>query len=284
MTNIQEVKSRIAAYKAQRPSNAQAFAEGVAQMAELHQQVANYVAEDAKRNYEGMKLHRDIEAIETAWAENQAAPVKTAAKLREDRNKVLHVCKNLVETALKYKTALSEQLKSAASVKAVVEELTTNGTGWMELANKRRDQRDFIAKKYQVACESLMIMANRYKEDLTIVGRHALNLEFKETLTAKPDLQKSLNEAKTPQDILAIREQLEGKKPEASTEPNPANPEQKPEAAAPESKPAPAAAALATENKPQAAASTVVEEVTRNPRSISESMEMVKRLSLASAK
>lgn len=288
MTNIQEVKSRITAYRGSRPSDARAYAEGVAQMADLHQQVANYVAEDAKRNYEGTKLHQEIEAIEKAWAESQAAPAKTAAKLREDRNKVLHVCKNLVETALKYKNALAEQFKSQAAAKSIIEELTTNGTGWMDLANKRKAQRDFISKKYQVACEALMIMSNRYKEDMTIVGRHALNLEFKEALAAKPDLQKSLNEAKTPQDILAIREQLEGKQPESATTTNsPATGGQKSGQSAPsttESKPAPAAAAPVTENRPSAAANAVVEEVVRNPRNISEASEIVRRLSLASAK
>jgi hypothetical protein len=252
-------------------------------MADLHQQVANYVAEDAKRNYEGTKLHQEIEAIERAWTEGQAAPAKSAAKLREDRNKVLHVCKNLVETALKYKNALTEQYKSNAAVQAVVEELTTNGTGWMDLANKRKAQRDYIAKKYQVACEALTIMANRYKEDMTIVGRHALNLEFKEALTAKPDLQKSLNEARTPQDILAIREQLEGKQPASAAAANPATNEQKPNADATGSNPAPAAA-LVKENKSTAAANAVVEDVSRNPRGISESAEIVRRLSLASAK
>ena len=284
MTNIQEVKTRIATYKGSRPSDARAYAEGVAQMADLHQQVANYVAEDAKRNWEGTKLHQEIEAIEKAWAESQAAPAKTAAKLREDRNKVLHVCKNLVETALKYKNALAEQFKSQAATQSVIEELTTNGTGWMELANKRKAQRDFIAKKYQVACEALMLMSNRYKEDMTIVGRHALNLEFKEALAAKPELQKSLNEARTPQDILAIREQLEGKQPESADATNsPATGKAAP-AATTESKPAPAAAAPVTENKPSAAANAIVEEVVRNPRSISEASEIVKRLSLASAK
>jgi hypothetical protein len=288
--NINETKSRISALKATDTSklSPQNFAEGVAQMAELHQTVADYVAEDAKRSWEGTKLHTEIQAIETAWAESQAAPVKTAAKLREDRNKVLHVAKTLVETALKFKGALSEQLKTNAAQTKLVEELTTNGTGWMELANKRKERLDFVAKKYQVACEALMVMANRYKEDMTTVSRHALNLEFQAKLSAKPELQTALKEAKTPQDILAIREQLVDKPAEqaapAGTPPNTQAKEGTP--AAQESKTAPAAAAPVTESTPKAAApaTTIVEEIVRNPRMVTEAAEIAKRLSLASAK
>jgi hypothetical protein len=286
--NIQETKSQIAALKATDHSklSPQQFAEGVAQMADLHQTVANYVAEDGKRSYDGTKLHKEIETIETAWAESQAAPVRTAAKLREDRNKVLHVAKSLVETALKYKGALQEQMKTNAAQAKLVEELTTNGTGWMELANKRKERLDFVAKKYQVACEALMVMSNRYKDDLTTVSRHALNLEFKQKLEAKPELQTALKEAKTPQEVLAIREQLVDKSAEqAAPTGTPPTPEQK-ETTATESKTATAAASLVTESKPKAAAPAimVVEENVRNPRSIFEATEMTRRLSLASAK
>jgi hypothetical protein len=288
---IQDIRNRIAALKGVDTSKLQPreFAEGVAQMGSLHQDVANYVAEDMKRSYEGTKLHQEVESIEQAWADSQAAPAKTAAKLKEDRNKVLHVCKSVVETALKYKKVIAEQLKTQASHEKLIEELTTNGTGWMDLANKRKEQRDFVAKKYQVACEALMLMSQRYKDDLTTVGRHALNLEFKEALEAKPELQKALQEAKLPQDILAIREQLEGKPEETPAAETPANPEAAKEEtpdAVKESKPATAAAAQVTESKPSAAAEPVTEEeeTPRNPKMISEAAEIAKRLSLASAK
>jgi len=280
MTNTSEIKTRIAALKGQKPANATQFAEGLSQMAELHQQVANYVAEDAKRNWEGTKLHNEIQAVENAWAETQALPVKSVAKLKEDRVKVLHVCKNIVETALKYKGALAEALKVTAAKDSLVEELTTNGTGWMELANKRKDQRDFVQKKYQTACEALKIMAARYKEDMAVVGGRVLALEFKDKLAASPELQTALAEAKDPQAILALREKLEGKKVEAPAAAAPAAAAAAP-AATTESKPAPAAAAPVTEAvKP--AVQVVESEVARNPRSIAESMAMVQRLSLAS--
>jgi hypothetical protein len=288
--NINETKAKIAALKAAETSklSPSQFAEGVAQMASLHNEVATYVAEDAKRSYEGSKLHKELETIETTWENAQNAPAKDAAKLREDRNKVLHVAKSLVETALKYKGALVEQMKTNAAQTKLVEELTTNGTGWMELANKRKERLDFVSRKYQVACEALMVMANRYKEDLTTVGRHALTLEFNAKLSAKPELQTALKEAKTPQDILAIREQLAEKPAEqaasAGTPPNTQAKEGTP--AAQESKTATAAASSVTESKPKAAAPPimVVEDIQRNPRSVTEAAAIAQRLSLASAK
>jgi hypothetical protein len=292
--NINEVKSRISALKGTKPSSPSQFAESIAQVAEVHQQVAAYVAEDAKRAYEGQRMHKELEAIESAWSETQAAPAKTAGKLRESLNKSLQIVKNVVETALKYKEALAEQLKANASQQSLIEELTTNGTGWMELANKRKDQRDFTQAKYKTACESLLLMSNRYKEDMTTVGSRVIQLEFAEKLSKSPELQKLLKEAKEPKDVLAIREQLEGKKPETatpaaatttpSTEPQPASTAAP--AAATESKPAPAAAAApVTETKPTtAAANAVVDESSRNPRDLNESLEITRRLSVASAK
>ena len=290
--NINETKAKIAALKAAETSklSPSQFAEGVSQMASLHNEVATYVAEDAKRSYEGSKLHKELETIEASWESAQNAPAKDAAKLREDRNKVLHVAKSLVETALKYKGALQEQMRAYAAQAKLVEELTTNGTGWMELANKRKERLDFVAKKYQVACEALMVMSNRYKDDMTTVSRHALNLEFKQKLEAKPELQTALKEAKTPQEVLAIREQLVDKPAEqaapAGTPPNTEKAKEGTPATTQESKTATAAASPVTESTPKAAALPIMEvtDTTRNPRSVTEATEMTRRLSLASAK
>lgn len=285
--NINEVKSRIAQLRSQGQAGLtpKQFAEGVAVMAELHNAVATYVAEDAKRSWEGTKLHQEIESLENAWASAQNAPSKTALKLRENQNKVLHVCKNLVETALKYKNALAESLKASAAQHRLVEEITTNGQGWMALANKRKARLEFLEKKYVLATECLQVMTARYNEDMSALGTHIINLEFKDKLT--PEIQTALKEAKTPKAILAIREQLEGK-PEAAAPTTPSNPETKPATAGKtqESKPAPSAAAPVTESKPAAPAAPVIESsVPTNPRcSVTESLGILSRLSLASAK
>lgn len=284
--NINEVKSRIAQLISQGKAGLtpKQFAEGVAVMAELHNAVATYVAEDAKRSWEGTKLHQEIESLENAWASAQNAPSKVAIKLRESQNKVLHVCKNLVETALKYKNALAESLKATASQQRLIEEITTNGQGWMALANKRKARLEFLEKKYTLSTECLQVMTGRYNEDMSALGTHIINLEFKDKLT--PEIQTALKEAKTPKAILAIREQLEGK-PEAAAPTNPKAPEAKPAAVkTQESKPAPSAAAPVSGSKPAAPAAPVTEsEVPVNPRnSMTESLGILSRLSLASAK
>ena len=297
--NINEVKSRIAQLRSVDPSrlSPKQFAESVAAMADLHDAISAWVAEDAKRNYEGSKLHRELENFESSLASAQTAPSKTALKLREDRTKVLHVCKNLVETALKYKTALAESLKSNAAVQKLVEEITTNGQGWMALANKRKARLEFMQKKYKLACECISVMTNRYNEDMATIGAHAITLEFKEKMT--PEIQTALNEAvtaKNPKAVLAIREQLEGKPEGTPAAATPATPAATPAAPAPaaaaaaaatnESKPAPTAAAPVTENKPAAPAPAAswVEETIVDPRNVNAALSIVERLSLASAK
>lgn len=284
--NINEVKQRIAQLRSTDTSKLtpKLFAEGVAVMAELHNAVATYVAEDAKRSWEGTKLHQEIESLENAWASAQTAPTRTALKLKENQNKVLHVCKNLVETALKYKNALAESLKASASQQKLIEEITTNGQGWMALANRRKAKLNFMEKKYVLATECLQVAVARYNEDMSALGAHIINLEFKDKIT--PEVQTALKEAKTPKAILAIREQLEGK-PEAAAS-TPSDPE-KPEAkatAAQESKPAPTAAAPVAESKPAATPAPVIEStIPSNPRqSVAESLGILQRLSLASAK
>ena len=292
--NITEVKSRIAQLRSVDPSklSPKQFAESVAAMAELHDAVSAWVAEDAKRVYEGQKLHQQLETFESAMASAQTAPTRTASKLREDRTKVLHVCKNLVETALKYKTALAESLKSNAAVQKLVEEITTNGQGWMALANKRKARLEFMQKKYKLACECISVMTNRYNEDMATIGAHAITLEFKEKIT--PEIQTALNEAvtaKNPKAVLAIREQLEGNTEETPAATTPTTPAAQgataPAAAAPttESKTAPAAAAPVTETKPAAPApAAVLTEETVDPRCVNAAISIVERLSLASAK
>lgn len=288
---INEIKNRIATLRNQDISRLapRQFAEGVAVMAELHNAVAAYVAEDAKRAYEGQKLHVELDKLEDTWASGQTAPSRTATKLRENQNKVLRVCKNLVETALKYKNALSESLKAAASQQKLIEEITTNGQGWMALANKRKARLEFLDKKYALSCECLQVMTARYNEDMSALGTHIVNLEFKDKLT--PEIQTALKEAKTPKAVLAIREQLEGKQTTAAAS-APATPAAATAAATAaaaaattESKPAPAAAAPVTENKPAATAAPVYESVeSRHKLSVNESLGILSRLSLASAK
>lgn len=279
--NINEIKSKITSFKTLEANklDPQRFAESVSQLADLHQSVADYVAEDTKRSYDGQKLHREIETIEAAWSEAQSAPAKSVVKLKENQGKLLKVVKAVVETGLKFKSTLAEAIKEKDGLKKLVEELTTNGRGWKALAEKRKEKLQHTEAKYQVACEALDVLRDRYNEDLTLVGGRNLVLEFKDKIT--PEVKAQIKEAKKPKEIVAIREQLEGKTP--STEQKPA--ESGKPAPVVEGKTAPKAApatppAPVTPPAPASEGKKPVINPTANPlRSMNESVAMIQRLS-----
>jgi len=252
------------------------FAEGLSTLAGLHNEVAAYIAEDPKRSWEGKQLHDEIAGIEARWNESANAPKAAAKKLGEDNTKLMKIIKAVGTTGLEYKKQLSEALKASSGLKELTEELTRRGRGWKALAEKAKTDNNAFAAKYKIATEALDIMAGRYKDDMTATGRRVLELEFKDKLT-NPEIAKALKEAKLPKDLIAIREQLEGKKGK------------KPAAAAP----APAAAtgtAPVQDNKsgevkpPVVTESvTIVNRVLSDPRMVNESIDMVRRLSGASA-
>jgi len=279
--HINEIKMRISQLKATNVSSSERFAEGMSQVSEVRQTVANYVAEDApKRLFEGQKLDRTLDEIETAWKAAQQVPVKAFATMKESQSKLLKVIKAVVETALKYKQALGEALGRESKQTKLIEELTKNGTGWMTLAENRKAKLDLTAKKYVTSCEALDIMRDRYHEDVTDLGRRLITLEFSEK-SKQPDIAKALKEAKKPKDIVAIREQLEGKKEEKTeAAPSETKPEEvKLEAKKEEAKP------QVNESAPAAAAQASKTEVGTpvSPKDLNESLGIVKRLSLATA-
>ena len=206
---INEIKSRIGAVKgAQVPKEPARFAEGLNEMATIHQEIANFVAEDAKRGWQGQQLHEEVSRIERAWSETVLAPGKAAVKLNENYTKVLKVTKVLGEAAIGIRKKLSETLAQNAEAAQLVEELTERGQAWVAIADKRKEQIADLNHKLEVACEALDIIKARYHEDMTEMGRHVITLEFAEKAQT-PEIQKLLKEAKVPKDIIAIREKLD---------------------------------------------------------------------------
>ena len=67
-----------------------------------------------------------------------------------------------------------------------------------------------LEKDFDTSCEALDLMAARYHEDVTELGRRLIVLEFKEKAQT-PEIQKQLKEASRLRHIVAIRETLEGK-------------------------------------------------------------------------
>jgi len=206
---INEIKARIGAVRGtQVPKDPARFAEGLNEMGQLHQEIANCVAEDAKRGWQGQQLHEEVTRIEKTWSESVLAPSKAAVKLTENYQKVLRVTKVLGEAAINIRKKLSEAMAQNAEAATLIEELTERGQAWVAIADKRKGQVAELEHKLEVSCEALDILKQRYFEDMAEMGRHNLTLEFAEKAQA-PEIQKLLKEAKKPADIIAIREKLD---------------------------------------------------------------------------
>lgn len=314
---LTELKSRIAGLRATTESvNADPtrFAESVALVEELHQEAAAWGAADSKRAWDTQKLHRDLDGISAKLSESASAPTKQAKKLSENNGKLMKVINAVAQTALTYKKKLGEALKKQGSDAKMIEQLVRRGQGWQQVAESRKQKLSTMEEDFNTACEALDIMRDRYHEDVTELGRRVIVLEFKEKAQA-PEIQKLLKEATRLRHIASIRETLEGKKPVAEGEEGgkhagvgkPKDGEsatmvkkdgqgsgkgekgdcvaKEPGKVTNEGKEAPkdGAPAPVNENKDGAPA-TVTENgkillSTRDPRGISESFEMVRRLS-----
>lgn len=278
------IRNSINAWSGKKPPTEPArFSEGLSELAQLHQEIANYVSEDQKRSWKGTQLHNEVSRIEKLWSESALAPGRQAIKESQNYKKALRVTKVLGETAVSFKKQLVEAKKLATEATALVEELTNRGQKWVQIADARKTKLAEAEFKIQTSCEALEIMAARYHEDVTDLGRHIIQMEFKDKIT--PEITKKLKEAKKPKDIVAIREELnpaeKDKKPapvkEGQEKPaEKVDKDGKPivEAKAPEKpaeKPAPATPIVEDVNVPRCLVPSV--------HTISESVDIAKRLS-----
>lgn len=297
---INEIKSRITALGSVDPSklNTQRFAESMGQVEELHQQVAEWSAADPKRSWDAQKMHRQLDTVSTSFSETAQAPIKQSKRLAENNNKLMKVINACAATAVTYKKKLGEALKSVTSQTKMIEELTRRGQGWQKLAESRKGKFLALEKDFDTSCEALDMMAQRYHEDVTELGRRVIVLEFKEKAQT-PEIQKALKEATRIRHIATIREKLEpakkvteedgqkesgveGKQPKEGEQPSHEgikDDKQKGAGSPDEGKVAESPGKIKNEdkNKPVTEAKVLTNE--RNIRDVSESVDLVKRLS-----
>lgn len=209
---LNEIKSGITALQSVTAKNPARFAESMAQVEGLHQGIAEWSAADPKRSWEAQKLHKQLDGITENFAATVNAPAKNAARLTEQNTKLMKVINAVANTAVTYKKKLGEALKADSSRTKMVEELTRRGQGWQRLAESRKQKYTVLEADFNTSCESLDLMAQRYHEDVTELGRRLITLEFKEKAQT-PEIQKLLKEATRLRHIVAIREKLEGPKP-----------------------------------------------------------------------
>lgn len=211
---LNDIKARLEALRSADNARPQRFAESLTQVEELHQNVAEWAAADPKRSWEAQKLHRELDGVAEGLTATMRQPAKESKRLTEQNGKLMKVINAVASTAITYKKKLGEALKSDGSRVKLIEELTRRGQGWQRVAESRKQKLTVLEKDFDTSCEALDLMAQRYHEDVTELGRRLIVLEFKEKAQT-PEIQKSLKEASRLRHIVAIRETLEGKKPVA---------------------------------------------------------------------
>lgn len=214
---LNEIKASLNALRTTSTAKPIRFAESMAQVESLHQEVAAWAAADPKRSWEAQKLHTELDSVANGFTETIKAPVVEAKRLNEQNSKLMRVINAVASTAVTYKKKLGEALKADGSRVKMIEELTRRGQGWQRIAESRKAKAAVLEKDFDTSCEALDLMAQRYHEDVTELGRRLIVLEFKEKAQT-PEIQKSLKEATRLRHIVAIRETLEGKKPAKVTE------------------------------------------------------------------
>ena len=300
---LKDIRSRITALESMDMSklDPRRLAESVGQIEELHQQIEEAAAGQPKSAWEAKRMHDSLDRVSTQFSESVQAPSKQARKLAENNTKLMKVINAVASTAVTYKKKLGETMKAQGGQTKLVEELTRRGKGWQKVAESRKARFAQLEEDFTHSCEALDLIAKRYHEDTTEMGRRIIQLEFKEK-AQDAAIQKRLKEATRLRHIAAIREELEGKKPGTAVQENEPGVGKPKEGEQPKvtkkpgdkkgegegEKVAEEPGKVTNENKQPAAAAPapitearVVLRESADPRGLSESVEMVKRLSIA---
>ena len=193
------------------------FAESIAALEGLHRHVAVHAGNEAGRSYDAQKLHEAIRAEETRLAEAALAPRRENLVLKADRVRTLKLVKEVGKQALTFKSALGEALKDAAAKGKVCEEVARRGRGWKSRAESAESalselqdgKLGRLQRKLQVATEALDIMGQRYREDISALGRGLIERDFADRIAADASLKEKLDRATTPKLVMALREELD---------------------------------------------------------------------------
>lgn len=212
--DTKSIHESLASFRAIDPATLDAigFAQGMARMNDLHNEVAEYVSEDRKRDWEGNTLHKAISALEESWAKTVTAPREENKKLRENQTKLLQIIKELGASALNYRTKLSEALKRFDKRGQLAENIAVRARKWLATSKSATADAKTLEEKYEVACEALDLLAAQYKEDVADLGARVLTLEFVDLSAEEKKLVESAKAAKSPQGIVRARKAITEKR------------------------------------------------------------------------
>jgi hypothetical protein len=185
-------------------------------MESLHQHIEVWRNEDvATRSWDGNRLHEEVTAVQNAWTTAAAAPTAQVSKLTQDNRKLMLVTEKVVETGVVLKKKLKEALDVNGKLVEVNSKNLARGRSWKKFAEGLQASQAKLNEKYDIATRGLEVLAERYKalrtesnESSFKLGRRVLQLEFAEQLKTNTDVATKLKEAKTLDDLVAIRESL----------------------------------------------------------------------------
>jgi hypothetical protein len=269
----------------------QRYAEGMEQMERLHRDIEAWSAQEpAVRNWDAKRLHEELSGIQTKWTSAIEEPTMRVTRLTEEKQKILSVTEKIIHTGVALKTKLKEALDTNAKLMSIGERNLTRGRSWKKFAEGLQSKQALLSEKYDVATTALEILAKRHKSSInenntSIVrlGRRVLQLEFAERVKTDAIFARKLKEARTPEALASLRESITNRRPapgkQAVTKPN-TTAETKPVGESKTQKPATSKQIVESKDTGNKGASIVVP--VGNPRHLSESIAIARRLATAS--
>jgi len=257
------------------------------QLRGLHNDVAKWQAEDQTRSYEAGQIHKSIEEVESKFDEAITGPRAESARLLTERQKTLSVLSATVDAAKTIKKHLTEAISKNGKLASVNAKLLEAVRAWKQEAEHFQALAALYEDKYNLSCDTLDVMSDRWKSNTTELGRRVVELEFAEAVK-NPEVKKKLDEAKHPDDVADVRESLLPKNGTGQVVENQGQPQGKPQGqpaqAAPQGQPQPLNEAQRSTSNATAQSQgglkqpTVVQH-TRHPGTLKESIAIARRLS-----
>lgn len=187
------------------------FAEGIAQMETLHEEVEAARAANGVSHYEADRIHRDIEDLQNKWQSAVEAPSKKAQSVSEANSKLIRVMKVVTETAVKLRESASKLAEKLTKKDELVMEVARRGRDWKARCELSEKNHATDKHKLEVATLALDKLKDKYIGEMTEAGRLILSREYAEFLKENADVETELKSAKHPAHIGRIRESIEAK-------------------------------------------------------------------------
>lgn len=234
--NIDTLRTQIGALKSvdMLASSQRTIADSFSAAVAIHRQISEAQAANPGISWDCTKLHEELSDIEKSWFASVQNLKESNTKLKENQEKLLLVSENLAKTGKLFRTQLSESYKRQTKLTELFEIATRRGRGWYKIAEQRNTVVEKKNHHIDVVCGALDIntqklvnvesgkdrsnavgqalesLAKKYHKDTTALARALVEVKFPEK-SKEEVFQKKLDEAKTAEEVLEIRNEIEGK-------------------------------------------------------------------------